>query len=353
MNAARRNHKRRDWPRGLYEPRPGYYVWRSLTGKTLTIGKVPLAQARADVIAANAHEAAVKPDLVDRLTGQANTIAELLKQMPAGESVNTIRSWRSLDKKIREAMGTLRCMSVTVADCAKPVEALARVGKSRSAEAVRSRLIQVCRRGMQLGWMDFNPAEVTGSPSVKVKRGRLTLEIFMAIYDKAPQVADWLPRAMMLGLVLGADRLSLTQLQRSHVSDSLLTYQRQKTGAWIAVPLDLRLDAVGVSLRDLAHHRGKVLSPHLLHHLRAQGQAAVGDPIHPDTLSDGFMRARRLAGIPDEGAPTFHELRSLCKRLYDAQGGVDTKALLGHAGERVAELYANPRGIEPVRVKVG
>jgi len=119
------------------------------------------------------------------------------------------------------------------------------------------------------------------------------------------------------------------------------------------VPLALRLDVLGVSLDELVKERGKVLSPYLLHHLRPQGQAAAGDPIHPDTLSDAFTRARKLADIDDAGAPTFHELRSLCKRLYLAQGGVDTKALLGHSGERVADMYADPRGIEPVKVKLG
>lgn len=353
MNAARRNHKRRDWPRGLYEPRPGYYVWRSHSGKTMSIGTVPLAQARSEAIAANAFEASIKPTLVARMSGQANTVAMLLKEMPVGTAANTVKSWRSLDKKISTALGKHLCSALTVADCAKPVEELVKAGKARSAEALRARLIQVCRRGMQLGWMDSNHAEVTSSPPVVVKRNRLTLETFQAIYAKAPEVADWLPRAMMLAVVLGADRLTLSQLQRSNATDTLLTYQRQKTKAWIAVPLALRLDVLGVSLDELVKERGKVLSPYLLHHLRPQGQAAAGDPIHPDTLSDAFTRARKLADIDDAGAPTFHELRSLCKRLYLAQGGVDTKALLGHSGERVADMYADPRGIEPVKVKLG
>jgi hypothetical protein len=70
-------------------------------------------------------------------------------------------------------------------------------------------------------------------------------------------------------------------------------------------------------------------------------------------LGQAFTDARVLAGIPDAKAPTFHELRSLCKREYEKQGGVPTKALLGHAGERVADLYADARGVEPVLVKLG
>jgi hypothetical protein len=75
--------------------------------------------------------------------------------------------------------------------------------------------------------------------------------------------------------------------------------------------------------------------------------------VHPDRISHAFTEARKLAEIPDEGAPTFHEIRSLSKRLYDAQGNVDTKALLGHTTEQAADIYADPRGIEPIRVRIG
>ena len=76
------------------------------------------------------------------------------------------------------------------------------------------------------------------------------------------------------------------------------------------------------------------------------------------TVSASFTAARRLAGIPDvlrDGtlAPTFHEIRSLAKREYVKQGGVDTLALLGHTDEKTGEIYADGRGVEPVMVKVG
>jgi integrase len=99
--------------------------------------------------------------------------------------------------------------------------------------------------------------------------------------------------------------------------------------------------------------RTGVLSKYLVHHVNVWGNAPVGSKVHPDRISHAFTEARKLAGIPDEGAPTFHELRSLAKRLYTTQGNVDTKALLGHADERTAAIYADPRGVEPIRVRVG
>lgn len=353
MNAARRNHARRDWPRGLYESKPSYYVWRSKSGKTMALGKVTLTEAKDEARAANAFEAEKKPTLVERMEGRSESMTTLLGKMKASKTDNTAKTRKSLDKIIREGLGDIACGSLTVAQCAKLIEDIADSGKARSAEAVRARLVTVCRRGMRLGWMTSNPAEVTESPDVEVKRGRLTMDTFRAIYAKAPDIAPWLQRAMMIGLVLGADRITIAGLQRSNVVEDTLTYQRQKTKRWIVVPLALRMNAVGVSLRDLVEERGKVLSPYLLHHTRAQGQAKIGAPIHPDTISQAFTDARMLAEIPDAKAPTFHELRSLCKREYERQSGVDTKALLGHAGERVSELYADARGVEPVRVKIG
>jgi hypothetical protein len=336
----------------LYEPRPGYYTYRCPDGRVLVIGRVPLAHAKAEAIAANQHLADMAPSLVERLAGASHTLADVLPKMAAPAAVNTARSWKSLDKAISAALGAIPCGRLTVANCAEFLDAVRATGKHRSAAALRTRLVAVCKRAQQLGWMDSNPADVTDAPRVKVKRGRLTLETWLAIYAKAPEVAPWLPRAMRLALVLGVDVLTLSQLQRSMVADDMLTYRRQKTGAMIAVPTAIRLDAIGVSLADILAERTGVLSPWLVHHVAAQGQAKIGDPVQHETISRAFTQARKLAGIADEGAPTCHEQRSLAKRLYDAEGRVSTKQLLGHAGERVSDLYADSRGVEPVRVKI-
>lgn len=352
MNAAKRNAHRRGWPRGLYEPRPGYYVWRHPDdGRTLVIGRVPFAVARNEALAANAHVAEKQPSLVDRLLGGGYTVADLLGKMPAATAQNTIKSLRSLDKIIKAALGAKLCTALTVADCAELVEGMA-TDRARQAEAVRSRLIAVCRRGMALGWMDSDPASITSRPKVVVARGRLTLELFTAIYARAGEVAEWLPLAMRLALVTGADRATVADMQRSMVADGLLTIDRGKTGIRIAIPTFLRLECLGWTLADVVAHRTGVVSRYLVHHVNPWGNAPAGSKIHPDRISHAFTEARKLAGIPDEAAPTFHEIRSLSKRLYDAQGNVDTKALLGHATAKMAELYANPRGVEAIKVQV-
>ena len=352
MNAARRNANRRGWPRGLYEPRPSYYVYRAPDGRVLPIGRVPLAHAKAEAIAANQHLADMAPSLVERLAGADHTLADVLLKMPAPIAANTARAWKSLDGKITAALGAVPCGRLTVAQCAEFLDAVRDTGKHRSAGALRTRLVAVCKRAVQLGWMDSNVADITDAPRVKVKRGRLTLESWQAIYAQAPTVAPWLPRAMRLALVLGVDVLTLSGLTRAMVADDVLTYRRQKTGAMIAVPTAIRLDAIGVSLADILAERSGVLSPWIVHHTQAQGLAKAGAAVNHQTISAAFTAARKLAGIADEGAPTMHEQRSLCKRLYEAQGGVNTLDLLGHAGEKMGALYADSRGAEPVRVRL-
>jgi len=362
MSPARRSIKRRDWPRGLREPRPGYFAWEDDKGKIWPIGRVPLATAKAEAAAANLHIAGQAVTLVQRMAdGAGGTVADLLGKMPSANKINTAKSLRSLDKQIQAALGTKHAGNLTVADCARLIESVADEGKARSAEALRSRLVAVCRRGMSLGWMDSNPAEATEKPRVTVKRGRLTLEAFRAIYRCAPDVAEWLQHAMMLALVSGQDRSTVAAMERSHVANGILTTWRTKTrdsNQPIAIPLALRMDVVDTSLAQLVSHRTGVVSRYLVHHVNPWGNAPAGSSVHPDRISHAFTEARRLAGIPDvgtdgKGAPTFHEIRSLSKRLYEAQGNVDTKALMGHATDRMGALYADPRGVEAILVRVG
>lgn len=353
MNAARRSLKRRDWPRGLDEPRPGYYSWRHPDGHSMAIGRVPFVVARNEALQANALIAQSRPGLIDRLTGAPNTIAALIDKMPAAPKPNTAKSLRSLDKIIRAQLGAKQCGALTVADCADLLEGLIGAGKHRTAEAVRSRLTAICRKGRALGWMDFDPASVTERPRVKVRRGRLTVETFRMIFAQADAAAPWLAQAMRLALVTGADVSTIAALQRAQVVGGHLTITRGKTGARVAIPLALRLDCMGWALAEVLQHRTGVVSRYLVHHTEAKGKALPGHPVHPNTISRMFTEARKLAGLPDDKAPTFHELRSLCKRLYDDQGNVDTKALLGHSTERMSDMYADPRGVEAIKVRIG
>lgn len=358
MNAARRNAGRRGWPRGLYEPREGYYVWRHPDGRTIPIGRVSLAGAKAQAAAANIKVASTAPTLLDKMAStpetEGQTVEALLGKIPPAKAANTRRSHKSLDKRIVAAIGSMPAAELRTQHCAELIEPIEAVEKkARLALAVRSRLVTMCQRGMQLGWMASNPAEATRVPEVTVKRRRLSLEDFRAVRAKADEVNGWLGKAMDLALVTGADRDTISGLERrANIVGDCLQFKRGKAGVLIAVPLDLELIAAGLVLRHVVKNTSGVASRYLVHHTRNFGNAPAGSQVWVDTISKAFRRAYELAELPAEHAPTFHEIRSLSKRLYKAQGNVDTKELLGHKDEKTADLYADPRGSEAIRVTI-
>lgn len=357
MNAARRNANRRGWPRGLYEPREGYFVWRHPDGRTIPIGRVSLAGAKAQAAAANLKVESMAPSLLDKMAaapvGDGQTVAVLLTKIPPAAAVNTRRSHKSLDKRIVAAIGTMPAAELRTQHCAELIEPIEMVEKkARLALAVRSRLVTMCQRGMQIGWMASNPAEATRVPAVEVKRKRLSLEAFKVARAKADEVNGWIGKAMDLALVTGADRDTISGLMRSNIVGDCLEFERGKTGVRIAVPLDLELVAAGLVLREVVKNTSGVASRFLVHHVRNFGNAPAGAPVFVDTITKAFAKAYKLADLPPENAPTFHEIRSLSKRLYKAQGNVDTEELLGHQDKKTAALYADPRGSEAIRVTV-
>lgn len=359
--SARRSKRTRDWPPHLYEERPGYYTFRYMqdgTSKRFIIGNKPLTVAISEAVAANLHLAKMRPSLVDQITGNHHTVAEVIERMPLPAAKESQAAYRTWDREILARLGSRQIKAVTVDDCAQLVDDIIKSGRATTARQVRARLVMMCTRAQQLGWLPVgvNPASVTADPTVTVRRERLTQGSFQAIYAQAPAVAPWLQRAMLLALVTGQDRSTVCAMRRQHVADGWLTVWRGKTKRTnrpVAIPLTLTLQVLSVSLADLVAHDTGVRSEYLLHHVTANGSARPGDPVSVKTVTSAFARARELAGINGDSPPTFHELRSLSKRLYVQQGNVDTKALLGHASDSAAALYEDPRGVEPVRVRVG
>lgn len=346
---ARRDSHRRDWPRGLYEPRPGYYVWRhpDPPHATYAIGRVDLQFAKDEAIDANNRVAKTKPSLGDRVMGADNVMATLLGKMPVSQVYNTAKSRRALDKIILAHFKPATLVhSVTVADCAKLLEAEREAGRERQAQALRSRMVVIFRRAMSLGWRDTNPAEPTDAPAPTIKRDRMVLAQFNAILACAePPLA----LAMRLLLITGQDRDSVAIMHSDMVRDDHLVTQRAKTAATnqpVAIHLDVGLVGMGLTLRQLVEDRTGYFVCH-----------ADGSPVHVDRLSKWFTEARKAAGIPDvmpngKLAPTYYEIKSLAKRLYKAEGRVDTKELFSHKDDATDALYTNPRGVEPIFVKV-
>lgn len=367
MNAAKRSARRRDWPANLYEPRPGYFVWRDpRTRETHILGRIPVAHAKNEALRANKVIAEqTLPDLVAMITGTAgHTVASLVADMPVAEKRSTRNTFRANDKIITDGalvekkrvqgLGKVLCADLTVKHCADLLDVMVKAGRGHQAVAVRTRLVSMCAHGMRKGWMTSNPADVTAKPAAKVGRARLSLEQFLKIRE-ASTPWPWLARAMNLALITGQDRSTVAAARRAHIIDGHLICHRSKTAGKappLAIPVAIRLDVLGMSLDDLLRAHTGVLSKFIVHHVEQQGRAKPGDAVGVNLITRAFSEARKLAGIDDEAAPTFHEIRSLSKRLYDSQGGVDTKALLGHMTDAMAKLYANSRDGAPIVVQL-
>lgn len=357
MAARPRIRKRANWPDNMHEPRPGYYVWRNpVDKKTYVIGRVPLGQAIAEVIEANAAavRAVEHKTLAERLQQHDRTIEILMGKMSTdGLAENTIAARRSLDKIIKEKFPGRSVDSFTTVEISDFLEEIKGRGKMRWAHSMRARLADLFTKATALGWIERNPVLSTERVKVKVTRQRLTLEQFKVILEKAPEVSPWLSHMMLLALVSGQDRSTVAAWPRNSVKDGEAVVFRIKTKRWIAIPVALRMDAIGLSLGDvIAMCRSNVVSPYLIHHKHKRGMVNRGDIILLETITEYFAKARELAGIPKENGPSFHEIRSLAKRLYMEQGGIDTKALLAHSSDAVANLYADNRGIAPIKVKI-
>jgi integrase len=358
MAARPRIRRRANWPENLHEPRPEYYVWRDpITKEIHILGRMPLAQAIHEAQQANFAIAKLKPTttLAERLNTPKETVADLLLRMPAGKAKpETIRHRKYVDNAIREEIGTVKCADLTTKHIADMLEKIEARGKMQWSVHVRSRMKVLCRRGKALGWMKENPATDTDRAEVTVKRRRLTFAEFQRIYEKAPEAALWLQNAMLLALVSGQDRSTVARWEHGFQQDGHAVLTRGKTGVRIAIPLELRMDVLGMSLADvIARCRTTgIVSKYLIHHIRPNVNAPKGSAIKLKTITAKFKEARDLAGITEDDAPTFHEMRSLTKRLYMEQGNVDTKALLGHMTDAIADLYANSRGLEPIKVRI-
>jgi len=291
-----------------------------------------------------------------------------------GFAANTLRSRKSLVNAAIAAFKSEPLHLIGVPAVVKAIRHYTDQGKDRLAQSLRSTISDIFTEAYQEGILTAghpNPAKIARRPEAKVRRSRLTLEAFIEIRERAVAMADtrgaWIENSMLLGLSTGQRRedLAMAQFRRGKdwqklwdafqeggsaapypfVEDGYFWVVQQKTRALVRIPLSLRIDAIGLSVGDVIDRcRSTVASRYLLHHTVPFGNAALGSCVHKDTVSRAFADARNATDLewPGKTPPTFHELRSLCERLYREQG-VDTQALLGHKHAKMTEVYADLR----------
>lgn len=195
---------------------------------------------------------------------------------------------------------------------------------------------------MNYGWIDRNPAASVKAPLVKVQRNRLTIDQWRKIQQYAQDhQPPWVSRLLMLSLVTGQRRSDVVKMRFSDVWDGYLHVEQAKTGERIAIPVALRLAAIGVTVGDVIEScRSYAVGTEYL--LRKHN----GQPLCDASLSARFEEAidHAVEHCKTGGQPSLHECRSLAERLYRAQG-INTMVLLGHKHQSMTDLYNDDRGL--------
>ena len=248
----------------------------------------------------------------------------------------------------REHCGLQHLKDITTLDIAEITDAIKAEGHNRMAQVVRLVLIDVFKEAQHSGHVPpgYNPAQATKQPRNKVTRQRLSLDEWKKIYISAEHQEPYLQCGMLLALITGQRLGDICNMQFKDIWDDMLHVEQEKTGSRLAIPLDLKCDAIGLSLRDvISKCRDAVVSKYLVHFRHTSAQAIRGDQVSTSSLTTTFKKARDKSGLNwDKGtAPTFHEQRSLSERLYREQG-VDTQKLLGHKTQKMTDRYNDDRG---------
>lgn len=251
---------------------------------------------------------------------------------------------------MRQSIGNKDITTVTVRDILDILNPFKERGQNGMAKVVRSVMSDAFVEAQQAGEVSpgYNPAKAAKAPKSKVQRQRLTIDEWRTIYNQAEKPTRYLQRAMLLAVITGQRLGDISNMKFTDIWDDHLHVIQSKTGARIAIPLNLRCDALAMTLGEvIAKCRDRIVSPYLLHHHHTVAKAQRGGRIQEQTISGAFSDARDASGLKwsDGTPPTFHEQRSLSERLYRAQG-VNTMLLLGHKNQQMTDRYNDDRGRE-------
>ncbi len=190
----------------------------------------------------------------------------------------------------------------------------------------------------------------------------MTLEQFKKIVKKAEKIHDpHAANAMLLALVTGQRIADVVSFKFSDVKNDYLCLVQEKTGTPMRMDIDLRLDAMNLSIRDLIKRcrSSSVASKYMVHHTKNYGNAPRGSKAHKQTVSKMLTKCVRVLEAegelkwPDGKNPaTFREIRSLAAREYEEEFDAKfSQKVLGHKDVSTTAIYIDGRGDIAVEVK--
>lgn len=210
--------------------------------------------------------------------------------------------------------------------------------KQTQAVRIYQFIKQVFQKAWSRGVIENNPAFRLERPECEVKRERLELDEFLRILKISSFCApDYFYIAMLAALITGRRSCELVNIKMDDIDDNYLNVNTAKNGVIVSIPLDLRVEKIGTSLRDLF-----IMSKGNKYLIEREGNKPK---VTVHSLSTWFSQMRQAASIEArEGRtpPTFYEIRSLSEKLYNEQG-INTQKLLGHISINSTRIYADRR----------
>jgi len=218
----------RPLPHGM-RGRDGYYSWRNpFDGVEHGLGR-DRQKAISEARAANAYIAQRQASsLVDRISGAAQQSwgawLDKYEKLLAARNLkpNTRRTYKSLLLRARRTFPSdIPISQITTRMAADAIDALIGEGHARLAQFVRSFLADCFREAIAQGWVRTNPLDATRAVAVTVRRARLSMETFQAVYRA--DIPVWLRNAMALAIVSAQRREDIAHAneQNTHFRLSL------------------------------------------------------------------------------------------------------------------------------------
>ncbi|WP_192941421.1 MULTISPECIES: site-specific integrase [Yersinia] len=356
-------------PRNLtYRRARKSFYWRNpITGEEISLGQIARRDAIAQAIEANNYiESNFQPvALLERLQAPAptaidpevNSVATWLKQytklLNRRELAENTMKMRILQiGYINQKFGKMQINAITTKHIADFINTYVDEGKSSMAVNLRSVLSDVFREAIADGLISSNPVEATRTPSPKVKRERLDYEAFCKIHLAALQQPKWVSLSMILALITGQRRDDVRQLKRSDVHNGKLWVIQGKTGNQIAISLSLRLGIMNTTVGEVIEQCMTNSKSEYLISSASKKSGREPGALNADSITKAFVKALKATDLIYEiSPPSFHEIRSLASRLYEAEYGKEfAQKLLGHKSIKMTNVYLDSRKNEWVEI---
>ncbi|MGY2172870.1 tyrosine-type recombinase/integrase [Pseudomonas gingeri] len=267
--------------------------------------------------------------------------AELIRSRPL--KPRTINDRLNNLRHLRNALGSRLLCHITPRDLELLINTITRSGRPFTARRVYIEANELFNAAVYCRLIPNNPLSPIKMPTPRPARARLSLQHFLKIREVAESMTrPWFASCLNLALVTGQRRADVAAMAPTQVFANHLHVIQQKCGARVAIPLELKLDAIGISVGESIDRCLEIRPGSRTLVARRDGQ-----PYVTAMLTHTFAACRDKA-FPRQtwrSPPTFHEIRSLSERLYRSQG-INTQILLGHKHARMTDLYNDERDLE-------